>query len=538
MLVMLVLGSFCLSFAQAAPLGTAFTYQGRLTDGVSPANGNYDFEFRLFDVSSGSTALATVALNDIPVSQGLFTVVLDFGIGRFTGDARWLEIGVRPGTSPGAFTTLGLRQALTPTPYAIYAASAPSGGGGDITAVLTGATSGLTGGATSGDVNLSVQFGVSGSASTASRSDHDHWGFSWTGNNSYYGFSVANNGAGDGIRAYSSATSYDFGAVYAINDSTGSGIYSRSTGGNGVYGLSTSGYGTGGVFGVSTASAGNGVIGEANTGSSAYGVLGRSTEGYGGFFSGSAGIWAQNTSSNRNAAYFSTASGERLAGATLYSYNSNIHGIAFYARNESSDDAAAVFSNFGTGYIIKAFGSNGGNEEFAVHNDGKVYTTGGVQVVGSGKRVVTPVLEITGGADLSENFDIRGFGKISDPSPGMVVSIDPREPGKLVVSDSAYDRKVAGIISGAGGVKPGMIMGQEGTQAHGSSPVALSGRVYCWADASKGGIEPGDLLTSSDVPGHAMKVSDYGQAQGAVIGKAMTGLEAGRGLVLVLVTLQ
>ena len=121
---------------------------------------------------------------------------------------------------------------------------------------------------------------------------------------------------------------------------------------------------------------------------------------------------------------------------------------------------------------------------------------------------------------------------------GMVVSIDPASPGKLALSTQAYDRRVAGIISGAGGVKPGMVMSQEGTLADGKHPVALSGRVYCWVDASQGAIEPGDLLTTSSTPGHAMKVADAAKAQGAIIGKAMTGLKEGKGLVLVLVTLQ
>jgi hypothetical protein len=71
--------------------------------------------------------------------------------------------------------------------------------------------------------------------------------------------------------------------------------------------------------------------------------------------------------------------------------------------------------------------------------------------------------------------------------------------------------------------------------AHGRDPVALSGRVYCWADASRAPIAPGDLLTTSDVPGHAMKATDYDRAQGAIVGKAMTSLAEGRGLVLVLV---
>ena len=69
-------------------------------------------------------------------------------------------------------------------------------------------------------------------------------------------------------------------------------------------------------------------------------------------------------------------------------------------------------------------------------------------------------------------------------------------------------------------------------------PVALSGRVYVYCDASGAAIEPGDLLTTSDTPGHAMKAADHARAQGAVIGKAMTALESGRSPVLVLVSLQ
>jgi hypothetical protein len=72
----------------------------------------------------------------------------------------------------------------------------------------------------------------------------------------------------------------------------------------------------------------------------------------------------------------------------------------------------------------------------------------------------------------------------------------------------------------------------------GGKNVALSGRVYVQADVSNGPIKPGDLLTSSTIPGHAMRVSDHARAQGAILGKAMTGLKEGKGMVLVLVTLQ
>lgn len=157
--------------------------------------------------------------------------------------------------------------------------------------------------------------------------------------------------------------------------------------------------------------------------------------------------------------------------------------------------------------------------------------------------VSVKALEITGGADFAENFDVSAEKYAGNPSeseiqPGMVVAIDPANPGKLSLSGRAYDRRVAGIISGAGGVKPGMTMGQEQTLANGKYPVALSGRVYVWVDAARGAIQPGDLLTTSATPGHAMKARHTAQAQGAIIGKAMTGLKAGKGLVLVLVTLQ
>lgn len=153
-------------------------------------------------------------------------------------------------------------------------------------------------------------------------------------------------------------------------------------------------------------------------------------------------------------------------------------------------------------------------------------------------------LSITGGSDFAENFDVSVAATNGEATPtpkveaGMVVSLDPASPGQLTLSTQAYDRRAAGIISGAGGVKPGLMMSQEGTLADGQYPVALSGRVYCWVDASQGAVEPGDLLTTSRTPGHAMKAADVVKAQGAIIGKAMTGLKEGRGLVLVLVTLQ
>jgi hypothetical protein len=145
----------------------------------------------------------------------------------------------------------------------------------------------------------------------------------------------------------------------------------------------------------------------------------------------------------------------------------------------------------------------------------------------------TCVLEITGGCDLAEPFPM----KEEDIDKGSVVVIDEEHPGRLKMSTRAYDTQVAGIVSGANGINPGISLKQEGALDHGQN-VALSGRVYVKADASRGAIKPGDLLTTSDTPGHAMKVGDHTKSQGAILGKAMSALKEGTGLVLVLVTLQ
>ena len=145
----------------------------------------------------------------------------------------------------------------------------------------------------------------------------------------------------------------------------------------------------------------------------------------------------------------------------------------------------------------------------------------------------TKVLSITGGSDVAEPFPMAS----ANIPKGSVVVIDAQHNGQLKVSDQPYDTRVAGIISGAGGINPGLSLNQSDVLGEGQN-VALSGRVYVLADAMTAPIHPGDLLTTSDVPGHVMKVSDHARAQGAVIGKAMSVLDKGRGLVLVLVSLQ
>ncbi|HVM48175.1 MAG TPA: tail fiber domain-containing protein [Candidatus Acidoferrum sp.] len=110
---------------QTAPLGTAFTYQGRLTAGTEEANGPYDLKFGLYDAASGGNQVGVWITNTaVPISNGLFVATLDFGGSAFSGEACWLEVGVRTNGSSSDFTTLAPRQNLTPTPYAVYALSA------------------------------------------------------------------------------------------------------------------------------------------------------------------------------------------------------------------------------------------------------------------------------------------------------------------------------------------------------------------------------------------------------------------------------
>ena len=154
----------------AQPIGTAFTYQGRLTDAGNPANGAYDLQLVLRDAAAGGAQVGpTLTRDDVVVANGLFTVSLDFGA-VFAGSKRWLEVRVRPGASTGAYTALAPLQELAPAPNAVFSATTPWAGiankpagfaddvdndsGGDVTGVAAG--NGLSGGGTSGNLSLAI----------------------------------------------------------------------------------------------------------------------------------------------------------------------------------------------------------------------------------------------------------------------------------------------------------------------------------------------------------------------------------------------
>jgi hypothetical protein len=336
------------------------------------------------------------------------------------------------------------------------------------------------------------------------------------------------------IHAVSTGSGY--GVHGEVNDANGIGVNAENTGNGNLGHLAGENYGAYGRHGTSNnwgylGGSGQGVHGYSASG---VGTEGFTINGYGveGSSVNGTGVYGENTTTGNYGTLGSSSYGVYGCG------EGGNHGIRGY-----STDGYGVYGTSATGRGVSAYSTYGtalyAGTGFGIagHFSGDVdVASGDIEVTGG--RVITPVLEITAGSDLSERFDVSQAGQDQELLPGMVVSIDSQSTGDLVISTSPYDPCVAGVISGAGNIEPGMLMGQRGTEADGATPVALTGRVYCWVDASYGPVVPGDLLTTSPTPGHAMKVSDNLRANGAIIGKAMSSLEDGRALVLVLVNLQ
>jgi hypothetical protein len=515
-----------------APMGTAITYQGRLLDAGSPADGLYDFEFKLYPAPNGGIHEGnTIDINDVDVIDGQFVVELDFGSDVFAGDARWLEIGVRPGefSDPCEYTFLSPRVELTPTPYTIYAETA--GGDNDW--------------GVSGDNMYSIPSGNVGIGTTSPGAKLDVEGdgtntpleLDGKGMPDYArAVRVTNTGMADGTNM-----NFNIGKTDVFGQ-TGEIIYYHAGDADPNNMLSLGLWGPGkilnmtyaGKVGIGTTTPGDRlhVVGNARL-DDYNGIIGLLLKGAGQGDGGQISMYdIDETETVRILAAEGGTNGAEIKlmkadGTTTIELDAEYDG----------DGRILMYNSDGTETvrILAAEGPTNGAEIKLMKADGTTTIELDAEYGGNG-RIITQELQITGGSDLSEQFEISS--ECGEVKPGMVVCIEADNPGNLVVSSKRYDRTVAGIVSGAGGVKPGMLMGQKGTTADGEHPVALTGRVYCWADASNGPIEPGELLTTSNVPGHAMQVSDYAKAQGAIIGKAMSSLESGKGLVLVLVSLQ
>jgi hypothetical protein len=222
-------------------------------------------------------------------------------------------------------------------------------------------------------------------------------------------------------------------------------------------------------------------------------------------------------------------------GAGVFGTSQGYEGV----HGETTSNAAAAVGAINKGTSGAAFyGISQGGE--GVH--GETHSTTAAAVAGialgtgpagffQGNVIVTGDIQLTG-ADCAEHFDIASEGV----EPGTVMVLSDQE-GLLHPSELAYDKRVAGVISGAGDYKTGITL--DSRQSRGNRmPVALVGKAYCKVDASASPIAIGDLLTTSSLPGHAMKADDPFRAFGAVLGKALGVLREGTGLIPVLVALQ
>jgi hypothetical protein len=573
---------------------TAFTYQGQLKDADGPVNGPFDFQFRLYSAQTGGEQLGSIDMENLALSNGMFRLKLDFGRAAVEAQESWLEIGVRASGGAEPYTVLLPRQKMTPTPYAIFAQheqwnliGVPVGFADravmqEPARTLLDAQSPATlnetespkpeanAAAPQGTANFVAKFDGSGNP-TANSVMFD--------NGANVGLGTTSPTAKLDVRGHLTLDAGDSPVLYTgtapselsrylqlINSPSSPSASGLKAGGilvsdsysyanpgkndmivRGNVGVGTASpqsrlhiSGTAGVFPFQGVTIDQTIGAAANLSGYSFQVrstlLGRGPGQPGGtttdFLVDSVG----------NVGIGTATPNHRLSIARGPSWTSNGWGGAIELTNGSAIgwQSNASGQRFGIGH------TDGGLYFFRTSSDPGTAATAAKYdfVIQDDGRVALNVLQINGGSDFSENFDVStataptGDHSPAQIEPGMVVSIDAQNPGKLVVSDHAYDRRVAGIISGAGGVKPGMVMGQAGSVANGARPVALTGRVYCWADASYGPIEPGNLLTTSGTPGHAMKVINDKKASGAIIGKAMTELKQGKGLVLVLVTLQ
>jgi hypothetical protein len=148
-------------------------------------------------------------------------------------------------------------------------------------------------------------------------------------------------------------------------------------------------------------------------------------------------------------------------------------------------------------------------------------------------------LDISGRLNMLNGDFAEEFGVDTTDEGGLVAGtvVVLSDDGNIRQSNAAYDKCVAGVVSGAGGYEPAIVLDRKSTDSE-RVAVAMMGKVVCSVDASYGPVEVGDLLTTSSTPGHAMKADDSVRAFGAVIGKALQPIRQGRGLIPILVALQ
>ncbi|MDA4118060.1 MAG: hypothetical protein OK455_06925 [Thaumarchaeota archaeon] len=291
------------------------------------------------------------------------------------------------------------------------------------------------------------------------------------------------------------------------------GVVGQSVSQPGVWGTSNSGDGV-----LGTSDSGVGVKGTSNSQS---GVVGRSTN--------ADGVWADGGNHG------------------VYGKSSNDKASGVYGINYGKGPGVTAASQYGPSLVATGYNGNlAGEFEGDVSATGEmkaatITSTGTVNAaslttkgdVSAGNVLVSKdvILLNSAGADCAEDFDVRADEEKATPGTVLVIS----DTGALAVSREEYDSRIAGVVSGAGNLRPAIVLNRIDSERS-RAPIALIGRTYCKVDATFAPIKPGDLLTTSPTAGHAMKVLDRTRAVGAILGKALGGIESGRGLIQILVS--
>jgi hypothetical protein len=340
-------------------------------------------------------------------------------------------------------------------------------------------------------------------------------------------------------------TTDDAGRIGVIGSNGGSHAFGSLAGNDPVFGQHAGVYGESdqqGVMGLTTVPKGTGIYGGGTTsaGGDQIGVRGETGTGVGvKGLSNSSGIGVQGIS-NSGTGVFGQSNRTGVGGQTLSDVDAGVNG-----RNDGngfgvfggSFGGPGVEGHSTNGTGVAGFSENGlaGHFQGNVEVTGNIKTAGNLEVTGSvttfGSLTASDIF-LVNGADCAEDFEIAEAAQID---PGTVMVID--EEGALQQSRQAYDKRVAGVVSGAGDLRPGIVLDKQKSLGN-RLPIALLGKVYCKVDAQYGSVDVGDLLTTSPTPGFAMKADSPLKAFGAVIGKALRRLESGQGLIPVLVALQ
>lgn len=315
--------------AGASPLGSAFTYQGKLSDGGSAASGAYDFEFALYNDALAGMALDTVTVPALFVDVGLVNTAVDFTDVPYNGQALWVEVRVRR-VGVSSYTTLAPRQALGATPYALYALSGNPGPAGPE------GPAGLPG--PQGPIGADGAPGADGAVGPAGPPGFVTLPYSGSSTAASGSLLIANTGSGDGIRG--SASSLASGLA-GLNSAGGSGVYANSATGYALY-AETSGSGLA-VFGNSAA--GSGVAGQTfGTGAGVVGTNYGSGPGVYGYAS-AGGIGAIGSSTGADGVRGESSASGKSAVAGIHGTATTGNGV--YGQAAAPGWAVYALGNFG-----------------------------------------------------------------------------------------------------------------------------------------------------------------------------------------------